>query len=324
MLYLRPDRIGDMIMVTGLLRSIATSHPTIELDVLASAGNAPVLDGNPHVRRVWTVDRRRWPSLLRTIRALRGSRYDVVIDGSAPPSPISGTGLLLMMGSGARYRIGIAGRRGDAVYTLPVTPAEPGSLMQLHMARVLEPFGVSPTVADLAYEMFLRDDERQRAEALWRREPGHPRLLINVSAFTPDRRWPQERFEALAAHLRRVRPDARILVVGDPKDGPVVAAVAAAGKGEAAHVSPVREAFALVASADALITPDTSLSHAAAAFGTPVATMFRSDWQWQAPLHSSLVSIVSDGPRLDALPVETALKGAEQLLAMVANRGPAR
>lgn len=316
-LYLRPDRIGDMIMVTGLLRCIASSHPTIELDVLASAGNAPVLEGNPHVRRVLTVNRKRLASVARAVRVLRRRRYDVVIDGGAPPSPISVTNLLLMAGSGARYRLGVSGRRGDAVFTLPVAPVASGRLMLGQMARVLEPFGVAPDGADLAYQIFLRPDEVQRAEDIWGPRAGRLRVLVNVSAFTADRRWPQQRFEALAADLRRKRPDARLLIIGDPGDLAVAEAVAAAGGAEAVDVTPVRAAFALVAAADALITPDTSLSHAAAAFGTPVATMFRSDWQWQAPLHASLVSIVSDGPRLEALPLDKAVRGVDQLLAMV-------
>ena len=40
-LFLRHDRIGDMICSTGILRAIAQSHPTIRLDVLASKTNAP-------------------------------------------------------------------------------------------------------------------------------------------------------------------------------------------------------------------------------------------------------------------------------------------
>jgi hypothetical protein len=43
-LYLRPDRVGDMIISTGLLRAIATSHSTIRLHVLGTPANAGVLE----------------------------------------------------------------------------------------------------------------------------------------------------------------------------------------------------------------------------------------------------------------------------------------
>jgi ADP-heptose:LPS heptosyltransferase len=80
-LYLRTDRIGDMVMATGLLRTIATSHPTISVDVLASPLNTPVLAKCPVVRRVIVLDRRRPWRLLKTAIELRGRRCDAVFAG---------------------------------------------------------------------------------------------------------------------------------------------------------------------------------------------------------------------------------------------------
>ena len=45
-LFLRHDRVGDMIVSTGVMRAIARSHATISLDVLASPLNAGILDGD--------------------------------------------------------------------------------------------------------------------------------------------------------------------------------------------------------------------------------------------------------------------------------------
>lgn len=46
-LFLRHDRIGDMILSTGILDAIAEAQPRLALDVLASPINAPVLDAAP-------------------------------------------------------------------------------------------------------------------------------------------------------------------------------------------------------------------------------------------------------------------------------------
>jgi len=71
-LYLRPDRVGDMIISTGLLRAIATSHSTMRMHVLVTPSNAGVLEHNPHVasvvllhhpKRPWT-----WLSFVRAAR----------------------------------------------------------------------------------------------------------------------------------------------------------------------------------------------------------------------------------------------------------------
>jgi ADP-heptose:LPS heptosyltransferase len=57
LLFLRHDRIGDMIVSTAAMRAIAESHPGIELDVLASPANAPVLEGADFVGNVIVFDR---------------------------------------------------------------------------------------------------------------------------------------------------------------------------------------------------------------------------------------------------------------------------
>lgn len=315
-LYLRYDRIGDMLMMTGLLRAIAGSHRSIELDVLASRSNACVLEGNPHVGRVLIFDRRRRGGFLRVVRELRRRHYDAVIDGNVVVPSI--TAMLLMLATGAPYRIGVSGLAQDAIYTLPVPPGPPDALVLLQAAQTAIPFGVRPEQTDWRYELFLREDELARAEAVWRSRPGRPRILVNVSAFTPDRRWPWDRFAAVIRHLRQAVPAARVLVVGDPRDWSAVSEVASAGGAEPVYVAPVREAFALVARADALYTPDTSLAHAAAATGTPVAVMFRGDWLVNAPYGARLVSIVSDGPTLADLPVGRALAAMNRLLELAA------
>src|SRR4051812_27672656 len=80
LLFLRHDRIGDMIVSTAAMRAIAESHPGISLDVLASPSNAPVLAGAKSVRNVIVFDRRDPTSFLETARRLRSERYDAVID----------------------------------------------------------------------------------------------------------------------------------------------------------------------------------------------------------------------------------------------------
>ncbi|HUF28251.1 MAG TPA: glycosyltransferase family 9 protein [Gemmatimonadaceae bacterium] len=314
-LYLRYDRIGDMIMATGLIRAVATSHPTIELDVLASPGNRSVLDGNPHVRRVHVLDRRRLWSYVSTVRALRRERYDAVIAGMLVPSA---TTMLLMLATGAPWRIGIEGRRNDFVYTLPVPHSPPDALFVEQIGQSALAFGVDPATTDWRYELYLRDDERARAEALWQRHPGTPRLLVNVSAFTRDRRWPAERYAAVVRHLREHDPGASVLITGDPGDWAAAVAAAELGGAVAVNVSPVREVFALIAAADAIVTPDTSLAHAAAATGTPAGVLFTAAPAIYAPYGGRIVRIVSPGDTLEDLQVAAVLPAVDRLLAIVA------
>ena len=42
-LFLRPDRLGDAILTTGVLRALTQASPNIRVDVLASPRNAVIL-----------------------------------------------------------------------------------------------------------------------------------------------------------------------------------------------------------------------------------------------------------------------------------------
>jgi ADP-heptose:LPS heptosyltransferase len=278
-LYLRYDRIGDMILASSLVRSIATAHPSLTVDVLASPLNAPVLEGDPHVGSVLIFDRKRPSSYLRTLRELRRARYDAVLDCMVEAP--STTTLLLMLASGARHRIGVGGRSNDFIFTIPVPALASASHYVERTAALAMPFGVDPATTDWRPRIYLTDTERAGAELIWRSQAsastgaGHNRrLLVNISAGKAACTWPDDRFVRTLRLLRSDAPDVQILAVGTPSDAERVASIARAAGVPVARTPGIRSALALVATADFVFTPDTSIVHAASAFGKPAVVMF--------------------------------------------------
>ncbi|HEU4564737.1 MAG TPA: glycosyltransferase family 9 protein [Gemmatimonadaceae bacterium] len=296
-LYVRHDGIGDMIMATGTLRAIATAHPTIDLDVLTAPANAGVLEGNPHVRRVLTFTpgaRLAYPAS--TLAAVRRARYDVVIDAMLPrwvdgrvqrPVVKSST-VMLMLASGAPFRVGMGGRPNDFIYNLPVAAPPERSAHHVYFSAALgTPFGVDPSTADLRPELHVSVAEREAAEAYWRSlvpaaPPAQPRVLVNVSAANARRRWPEERLASALRGVRSLCPEAALLVTGTPADRELVSRLAA--HGGIGGVPSLRESFALAALADVVLTPDTSIAHASAALGTPVVVLLPGGHEHLVPL----------------------------------------
>ncbi|MGI8842651.1 MAG: glycosyltransferase family 9 protein [Gemmatimonadaceae bacterium] len=275
-LYMRYDRIGDMILATPLIRAIATSYPTVTLDVLASPANASVLEGNPHVRRVHIFQSKRKTHYMRTLRALRRERYDAIVDDHAAVRKASLTMIFVMLATGARHRIGVAGQENEFIYTIPVAPAPAGH--QLEMAAVIaRVFGVEPDLDNWRPSIALSAGELEGGERRWREVERASsidtprRLLMNLSAAIAKRRWPGERYVAVANAVRARHPDIAIVVIGAPAERSVVREIAAACGATPVDTPMVRDAFAMVAAADAVFTPDTSITHAAVAFEVPVA-----------------------------------------------------
>src|SRR4051794_10315925 len=80
-LFIRYDRLGDMILCTGILRAIAGAHPNITIDVVTAPQNTAALAELPFVGEVLVHQRGRWSTLPSLLVRLWGGRYDVVIDG---------------------------------------------------------------------------------------------------------------------------------------------------------------------------------------------------------------------------------------------------
>jgi heptosyltransferase-2 len=270
-LFLRHDRIGDMIVSTGVLRAIARSHPTIELDVLASPSNAPVLRHAGYVHETVVFDKKRPRQYLATMLRLRRTHYDAVIDCMVTAPSL--TTLLLMLASGARHRVGIAGRGVDSVLTVPVPPRERDGHMVELLGQLAVAFGVDPERTDVRPHIDLSDDERRAAGSAWGVANGM-RLLVNVSSGTAARRWPEDRYVQVIRAAQRVEPTLNVLVVGSPEERERAELVAREVGGRYVATRGVRDAFALVATSSLVLTPDTSIGHATSAYEKPVVVMF--------------------------------------------------
>src|SRR5947209_4285782 len=140
-LFLRHDRAGDMIVSTGVMRAIARSHPTITLDVLASPANATIIQGADYIDQIVVFNKKRLSDYFPTALRLRRARYDAVVDCMVTAPSV--TTLLLILASGARYRVGIAGRGNDAAFNVIVPGiSQEGAHMVDLLAELSQAFDV--------------------------------------------------------------------------------------------------------------------------------------------------------------------------------------
>lgn len=318
-LYLRYDKIGDMILSTSLINAIAASHPTITLDVLASPANASVLIGNPSVSDVRIWDKSKPLKYARLVRELRRARYDAVIDCMilAP----STTTLLLMLASGARHRIGVGGGINDFALTVRI-PASTTAVHHIeHSAVLATAFGVKLDSVDWKPKLSLSSAEIEQAERTWAsNDPAAPgerakRLLVNVSAGRPMRQWPEQRFIELLNHVRQSATKLNVLLICAPADTLRAERIANQSGVTRAPTARLREALALVETADIVFTPDTSIGHAASACGKPAVILFEhgNERLWGGYRIGGR-NVVSDDMTLATLPLEPVIEAVDELI----------
>jgi ADP-heptose:LPS heptosyltransferase len=336
-----------MVLATGIIKAIATARPTITVDVLASTRNAAVLNGNPHVGSVITIDKRRPWTYLNAIWRVRSTRYDAVVD-SMVLSPSLTTTLLSCL-SGARHRIGVGGRGNDSTLTLPVPAVEDAVHYIDRSAALLAAFGLEPrrqmpaklradapgTVEACSAplggwgiwkpELFLTSLELREAETHWHfsdmmsrgasKAIGRQRLVVNISASTSTKCWPVGCFVATIAYFRKAFPEVAILVIGAPQDHARMAHIAGEAGVQVAFTSHYRQMMAIVASSDVVLTPDTAVTHIASAFMKPAVVMFVGKGAACYGPYGTFGRVISSaGPSLEQIEVDPVIRALEALI----------
>lgn len=325
-LFIRYERIGDMIMATSLIRNIASVLPGGKVDVVATPTTAPVLEGNPHVGKVLTLDRRSLRSYSELMKQLRREHYTVMVDGRINNPPIFTSTPLLMYAGRARFRVGAHGNRKPRIYNVSVPEWNRVDHYIEGSKQLAVPFGLDPAAVDWQPEIFLSTEERARADEKWNEasslaspemvEAGSSgkRLLVNLSASEPKRRWPDGKFIATLQTARGRAPRVTMIVMGLPGEWGSVQKVANAVGALPVQTPKLRDAFALVGTADLVFTPDTSISHAASAFRKPSLVLLKREHKPYAPYNTPGEILAWNEAEIQQLPHERVAKALDKLL----------
>ena len=272
-LIVRLGALGDVIHTIPVAAALRRRFPDAAIDWVVDERHAALLELVPGLDRrlVLRTRSRSVPGAWLELRtALRKVPYDIALDVQGLGKSALATRL-----SGARRIVGFAPaflREGWArwLYGETVDPGRPGHVVDRNLG-LLGALGM----ADGGWRFPLEVRATPAAAALRQRlgPPGY--AVINPNAAWSTKRWPPERFGALADHLRRVHGRPAVVIWG-PGDENRAAAVAAASGGAAAVAPPTDlvDLAALLRAAALLVSGDTGPLHLAAALGTPVVGIY--------------------------------------------------
>jgi len=267
-LFVSPNRIGDSVIASGVVREINRQWPGARITVAAGGPPAPFFRAAPGVERVIVVNKGKWAShWFRLWAEVVKQPWDVVIDTRG-----SALGWLVRAGTRRIYNRG---------WETGVPKVEVVSRL-MQAPHSLEP------------EHYI--DDRARAEAaavidpqLARGAGPGPIIALAPIAHQKGKSWPADRWGALVEKLK-AEPrfdDWRFMLVGGPGDHPAAApALTAAGdRGiDCVGRGDILASAAAIARARLFVGNDSGLMHVAAATGTPTLGLFGpSEWWHKAP-----------------------------------------
>ncbi len=273
-LMIKPSSLGDIVHALPTLAVLRRHWPQAHITWLVKRQWAGIVERAEGVDRVWPVNGG-LTGWLSQVPALRAAAFDLVVD-------LQGLFRSAAMAwlTGCSTRIGFAnGREGSPLFYSIRVPV-PTPEMHAVDRYLLTAAALGAPVWPVPPARFrIRGEDRDAVERLLQRYGlalGDEWIAMNVSARWPTKRWPRERFAAVADELQRERAG-RIVLIGGPGERVEAdslkalmrtAPVDLTGQTDPGLLPALLEAAAL------LITNDSGPMHVAAAVGTPVVAMF--------------------------------------------------
>ena len=269
-LVVRFSAIGDILLITPLLRAIRTRHPGARIAVLTKEQYAPLLSHNPHVSEVLGVARDE--GIRAIVERVRSVRYTHLLDlhGNLRSH------VLRRLAPGRWHSYGkrrlerallITVKRDTYRGDIPVAERYFEAAAGLDVA----PDGGPP-------DFFIGDEaEDSAARQLAALGLGRDRPLVAMApgAAHATKRWPAEHWVELARRITATGAD--VAVLGGPDDaklGRRIAELAGANVASLAGPLGLQETGAVIRRAEVLISGDTGVMHMATGVGTPVVALF--------------------------------------------------
>jgi ADP-heptose:LPS heptosyltransferase len=278
-LLVRLSSLGDVVQCLPALASLRADRPQAEIGWLVEDRCAGVLEGHPHLDRLFTFARREGAAgaALRLRGELLAWRPDVAVDLQGNLK----SGLLTRL-SGAPRRIGLP--RGEAkesahVFATETVAAGPADEHRADRAsRLVAALGATTRApaAPPAVRAGAASAVASALAAIGMTRGSFALLVPGTSGFGAFKRWPPARFGGLAKRLRDERRLPSLVTYG-PGQSDLGDAVVAASDG-AARLAPetgdLQELLALLGASALVVGADSGPVVIAAALGVPTVALF--------------------------------------------------
>ncbi|MEN8194019.1 MAG: lipopolysaccharide heptosyltransferase II [Bacteroidota bacterium] len=261
--------IGDVILITPLIRGIKELYPKVILDVMVIPQTAGVLNNNPNINDVVLFDKRKNKivSFFKTLLLLRNRRYDIAI---TPHSSI--TTALLLKYAKIKMRIGFD-RWSAAKYLTDKVPHPEGVHKTIKILSLLSVFSDKDFSSQT--ELFPTENMLSKADDLLKGLKANTKKIIAIAPgsvwFT--KRWPIEHYKKLTQKL--LDNSYGIILIGSEDEKEICAQIEShqylinlAGS------LPLLESAAVIKKCDLIICNDSGALHIANAVQTDIIAFF--------------------------------------------------
>jgi heptosyltransferase-3 len=285
---------GDVLLATPVISMLKRIAPQCEVDALAYADTAPMLEGHPALAQLHLIDRNWkrqgvWQQAAaewKLLSDLRARHYDLVLHLSVHTRGAWLVRLLRPRWSVApKFRAGFWANSFTHFYPAQSDPQRHTVETNLDSLRAL---GMEPTAADKCVTLVPGAKAEARVEELLARHGLQAGGFVHVHPASrwAFKCWPAERVAALCDALAAKGWPIVLTSAPDTNEKALIAAVLSTpticGTVDLSGQLSLKELAALTARAKIFVGVDSAPMHIAAAMGTPVVAIFgpSGDREW--------------------------------------------
>jgi len=261
--------IGDVIIITPLIRAIKELYPGALVDVMVIPQTGSILENNPYINNVLLFDKRKnkITAFIKTLLRLRKEKYQIIF---TPHSSM--TTALLIYSAGIPTRVGFD-RWSSRKYLTHKVPHIEGIHKTRKILELLKPF--SEKTFSNQTELFPSAIAQQKAHKSIAELKTKTNKLIALAPgsvwFT--KKWPTEHYKILAEEL--VQNNFGIILIGSKEEMAICNEVLPNKNGiNLAGKFSLLESAALVKECDLMICNDSGGLHIANAMETDLFAFF--------------------------------------------------
>jgi len=257
--------IGDVILATALVESIKAQLPESSIDFVVRKGNESLLTGNPNLRTVYILDKKRkYASLLELASTFRKNKYDYIINVQR----FATTGILTAL-SGATTSIGFDKNPLSFLFNKKIAH-EIGSVHEVNRnLKLVKPMGIDSLKRPRLYPTKANFDHIASYKS-------GPFITVSPASVWFTKQWPMEKWAEFLNQLR----DLKVYLLGGPEDVGLCESLAKSVTSTTVTTLAGKLSFlesaALMSGARMNYVNDSAPMHLASAMNAPVTAVFCS------------------------------------------------
>ena len=319
-LFIRHDRLGDMIISLPIFHNLKRINPHIQIDVVCGKDNYEIIRTDPSINKVYFYHKKPLRD-IKNIRAMRREKYDCVVDlifGASVTATI-----LINLIAGRGFKLGVGKLKYARYFDKTVEMDRFANHIIESTGSVLNLFGIDLKDCDMKpYLKFVDEDFKIGREFVDSLRQNHSKtILVNVSAGSPARVLPMNKNYKLIELLRVRYPEWAIVVSAAPSEFWKIEKIKKRFEGQVYSIPAglnIRQVGGMMKYLDYMITPDTAMVHLASAFDLPSLVMYSANdgnFRSWGPYNPNIRAIRStDYYRIDQIDVDLLMNAFEEMV----------